>query len=420
VVQRVVVDTSAILSMGSKILRAFPDGEVILPLAVVRELEKKRNEPLIGHAARDCLRELDRLRERGDLSTGVDNGTATIRVELNHISRADLPESIKRDRSTDTRILAVAKHLDATLISKDVPLRILASVIGVPAEDVPSNVKFDPALDALPVVHVDDTVIEALYSDGEVKADLDLPVNTAVLLRSHDEQLSALAIHKKAWGLKLVSDRAPAGVDSRSAEQRVAIDHLMDPDVKVVSLGGKAGTGKTMLALAAGIDQVLDGPYSRVVVFRSMKAVGGEDMGFLPGDVSDKFDPWLAAVYDALEAFLPKQKIERLKKEERIICLPLTHLRGRTFNGAYLVCDEAQNLEYATILTVLTRLGKNAKAVLTWDAAQRDNLRVGRHDGVAAVVQRLHGDKLFAHVALRKSERSEVAEMAARLLDDGR
>jgi PhoH-like ATPase len=415
-----VVDTSAALAVGSKIFRAFPDAEVIIPIAVLRELEDKRQDPLVGAAARACLRELDALRERGDLRKGVDNGVATIRVEINHISQSDLPDSIKSDKSTDTRILAVAKHLEATLVSKDLPLRILAAVVGVTAADVPTNVRYDTTLDELAVVHVDSSIIEELYANGTAKADLELPLNSAVILKSHDEQSSALAIQQKAWTLKLVENRTVSGVEGHSAEQRVAIEHLINPDTKVVSLGGPAGTGKSMLALAAGIDQVLNGgPYSRVVVFRSMQSVGGENLGFLPGTAEEKFDPWLAAIYDALEAFMPRPKVEKLKKEERILCLPLTHLRGRTFNGAFLILDEAQNVEYSTLLTVLTRLGKNSKIALTWDVSQRDNLRVGRHDGVAAVVQRLSGDKLFAHVALRKSERSDVAEMAARLLDDG-
>src|SRR5690606_4291754 len=216
-------------------------------------------------------------------------------------------------------------------------------------------------------------------------------------------------------------DRPVQGVSGRSAEQRVAIDYLTHEDIPIVSLGGTAGTGKTVLALAAGVEQVLDSerPYEKIIVFRTLHAVGGQELGYLPGTEEEKMSPWVAAVYDALEGFLPKSKIEKLKREHKIEVLPLTHIRGRTLNNAFVIVDEAQNLERSVLLTALTRIGRGSKIVLTHDIAQRDNLRVGRHDGIYEVVQRLRGEKLFAHVALKKSERSAVSELVARVLDDG-
>jgi PhoH-like ATPase len=211
-----------------------------------------------------------------------------------------------------------------------------------------------------------------------------------------------------------------AGLQSRSAEQAFAINYLMDESIKIVSLGGRAGTGKTTLALAAGIEQlnINNGTYKKVIIFRSMHAVGGEELGFLPGTEAEKMSPWEAAIYDSLNSFLTPAQIGALKAKQAIEVLPLTHIRGRTFNNAFIIIDESQNLERATILTALSRLGKNSKAVMSWDVSQRDNFRVGRHDGVYEVTDRLLGEKLFAHTSLKKSERSDVAELVSRVLDD--
>lgn len=416
----VVLDTSFLLSTGAKGLSAFKGEEVVIPLAVMRELENKRHDTLVGPAARTVLRALDDLRTQGDLRIGVDYSGARVRVEVNHVDTSDLPDSIKASRDTDVRILAVAKSLRAKLVTKDVPLRVLASIAGVEIADAPTSVIFDRDIDEIQTYHVDNDVMEELYDRGRVKSNLDLQVNTPAILKTYDGASSALVISKPGWELKLVSDRAVSKIEGRSAEQRIALEMLMDPNIGVVSLGGAAGTGKTVLALAAAVAQVIDDKrYEKIVVFRSMYAVGQQELGFLPGEVDEKFSPWTAAIYDALESFLPKTTIEKLKKEKKIEVVPLTFIRGRTFTKTFVIVDEAQLLEYSVILTALTRAGRSTKVVLTHDRSQRDNLRVGRHDGIFAVVQKLSGDKLFAHVALRKSERSAVSEMASRLLDDG-
>jgi PhoH-like ATPase len=365
------------------------------------------------------------LRGQGDLRKGVEYYGTTVRIEINHIDATDLPMTVKQDKTTDIRILAVALHLKGVLVTKDLPLRLLASVCGVDAMDAPTTVEVDDSVDDLPVIHVNDDVIEELYEHGKAKVDLgkdhELPVNAAAIFKSHSESSSALVVQGKGWSVRLVGDRPVQGVSGRSAEQRVAIDYLTHEDIPIVSLGGTAGTGKTVLALAAGVEQVLDSerPYEKIIVFRTLHAVGGQELGYLPGTEEEKMSPWVAAVYDALEGFLPKSKIEKLKREHKIEVLPLTHIRGRTLNNAFVIVDEAQNLERSVLLTALTRIGRGSKIVLTHDIAQRDNLRVGRHDGIYEVVQRLRGEKLFAHVALKKSERSAVSELVARVLDDG-
>jgi PhoH-like ATPase len=194
---------------------------------------------------------------------------------------------------------------------------------------------------------------------------------------------------------------------------------LADPSIGIVSLGGPAGTGKTVLALAAGLEAVLEQrTHRRVVVFRPLYAVGGQDLGYLPGTADEKMEPWAAAVFDALDAIAGPDLVAEVKARQLVDVLPLTHIRGRTLTESFLVVDEVQNLERTVLLGALSRLGRDSRAVLCWDIAQRDNLHVGRHDGIVAVVEGLKGHPLFAHIALTRSERSPVAALASRLLDE--
>jgi PhoH-like ATPase len=358
------------------------------------------------------------LRERGDLRDGVDNGVCTVKVEINNIDTSDLPETVKHDRSTDTRILAVAKHLNATLVTNDLPMRILAAVVGIRVDSVPSNVKYDSSLDELKIVHVDSSVIEELYEDRHVKSELNIPVNTSAILKSHDESLSALVVQRKGWDVRLVENLTVSGVSGRSAEQTIAISHLVDPDVPIISLMGTAGTGKTLLSVAAGLHLVSssESPIDRVIVFRPLHAVGGRSLGYLPGDQDEKMAVWADAIIDACDAFMPRSKVEQLIKSGKLVVLPVEHIRGRTFTNSFIVADESQNHEYNVLLTAITRLGRGSKLVMTSDPGQVDNTYVRNAEGIREVIQRLSGDKLFAHVALKKSERSEAAAMAAKLL----
>ena len=198
----------------------------------------------------------------------------------------------------------------------------------------------------------------------------------------------------------------------------VAIDLLTDPEIGIVSLGGNAGTGKSVLALAAGLEAVLEArTHSRVVVFRPLYSVGGQDLGFLPGTEAEKMGPWAAAVVDALESVMSHEVIDEVLDRGLLEVLPLTHIRGRSLTDSFVVIDEAQNLERGVLLTALSRLGRGSRVVLTHDVAQRDNLRVGRHDGVVSVIEALKGHPLFAHITLSRSERSAIAALVTDLLD---
>ena len=214
-------------------------------------------------------------------------------------------------------------------------------------------------------------------------------------------------------------DRDAFGIHGRSAEQRVALDLLLDPEIGIVSLGGRAGTGKSALALCAGLEAMMErGQHKKVVIFRPLYAVGGQELGYLPGSESEKMGPWGQAVFDTLGAVASPAVIEEILDRGMLEVLPLTHIRGRSLHDSYVIVDEAQSLERNVLLTVLSRIGANSKVVLTHDVAQRDNLRVGRHDGVVAVVEKLKGHPLFAHVTLTRSERSPVAALVTEMLED--
>jgi PhoH-like ATPase len=267
--------------------------------------------------------------------------------------------------------------------------------------------------------------LDALYRDGEIDPALyegeqaaEYPCNTG--LRLIAPSASALGRITKDKQVQLVrGDREAFGLHGRSAEQRVALDLLLDPEVGIVSLGGRAGTGKSALALCAGLEAVMErGLHRKVVVFRPVYAVGGQELGYLPGSESEKMQPWAQAVFDTLGALVSKAVIDEVLDRGMLEVLPLTHIRGRSLHDSFVIVDEAQSLERNVLLTVLSRLGTGSRVVLTHDVAQRDNLRVGRHDGVAAVIEKLKGHPLFAHVTLTRSERSPIAALVTEMLED--
>jgi PhoH-like ATPase len=245
----------------------------------------------------------------------------------------------------------------------------------------------------------------------------DMPINTGLVI--HSDRGSALGRVTSRGTLKLVrGDRDVFGLHGRSAEQRLAIDLLLDPGIGILSLGGRAGTGKSALALCAGLEAVLERQqYRKIMVFRPLYAVGGQDLGFLPGDQGEKMGPWAQAVFDTLGAIVSENVVEEVTERGILEVLPLTHIRGRSLHDAFVIVDEAQSLERNVLLTVLSRIGQNSRVVLTHDVAQRDNLRVGRFDGVASVIETLKGHPLFAHMTLTRSERSAIAALVTEMLE---
>ncbi|YAL82714.1 PhoH family protein [Dermacoccaceae bacterium W4C1] len=424
--QTFVLDTSVLLS-DPRAMTRFAEHEVVLPVVVVTELEGKRHHPELGYFARQALRTLDDLRvEHGHLDAPVPVGDVggTLRVELNHTDPTSLPAGFRLG-DNDSRILAVAKNLSleghkVTVVSKDLPMRVKASAVGLPADEYRAELTPDSGWTGIEEVQASDEELNTLYDDGrlELSAAADLPSNTGVVLLGG--RGSALGRVMADKSVRLVrGDRDAFGLHGRSAEQRIALDMLLDPDVGIVSLGGRAGTGKSALALCAGLESVMERrQHRKVIVFRPLYAVGGQELGYLPGSENEKMGPWAQAVFDTLGAVCSREVMEEVVDRELLEVLPLTHIRGRSLHDAFVVVDEAQSLERNVLLTVLSRIGQNSRVVLTHDVAQRDNLRVGRHDGVAAVIEKLKGHPLFGHVTLTRSERSPIAALVTDLLEE--
>ena len=426
-----VLDTSVLLADPHALLR-FDEHEVVLPVVVITELEAQ---------ARSSRARATSPARRCGCSTTCGSPTAgwtsrspvgerggTLRVELNHTDPTVLPAGFRprgRVGDNDTTILAVARNLAeegalVTLISKDLPMRVKASAVGLNVEEYRGMGAVDAGFTGMAEVTVPGELIDALYESDRI--DLlearDLPCHTGLVLVS--DRGSALGRVTPEKQVRLVrGDRDAFGLHGRSAEQRIALDILLDPDIGIVSLGGRAGTGKSALALCAGLEAVMERQQHRkVVVFRPLYAVGGQDLGYLPGSESEKMNPWGQAVFDTLGALVTGDVVDEIMDRGMLEVLPLTHIRGRSLHDAFVIVDEAQSLERNVLLTVLSRIGAGSRVVLTHDVAQRDNLRVGRHDGVASVIEALKGHPLFSHVTLSRSERSPIAALVTELLED--
>ncbi|MEJ6547954.1 PhoH family protein [Corynebacterium sp. USCH3] len=436
VVRTYVIDTSVLLSDPWAVLK-FAEHHVVLPVVVVTELEDKRQHPELGWFARQALGLLEDLRRasgRLDREIEVTPDGGTLRVELNHVDQSVLPAGLRArpqdGADNDRRILACALNLrtdgeHVTLVTKDVPLRVKAGAVGLDADEYRAQDVVLTGYEGMTTAEVGPGLIDRLFADGvadatgEIDDVVDLPVHCGVQLTAGSQ--SALARVTSHGVLRQVApDREAFGLRGRSARQRVALDILLDDEVGIVSLGGSAGTGKSALALCAGLEAVLERQtHRRIVVFRPLHAVGGQDLGYLPGDGVEKMNPWSQAVYDTLDGLVSANVLDEIDDRGLLEVLPLTHIRGRSIHDSFVIVDEAQSLERNVLLTVLLRLGRNSRVVLTHDVAQRDNLRVGRHDGVLAVVEKLKGHPLFAHVTLTRSERSAVAELVTSLLEKG-
>ena len=379
-VRTYVIDTSVLLSDPHALMR-FDEHEVVIPVVVVVELEAKRSHPELGYFARQALRFLDDLRVthgRLDHPMPIGDSGGTLRVELNHTDTSILPSGFQLG-DNDTRILAVARNLaaegrDVVVVSKDLPMRVKASSVGLTAEEYRAELVIASGWTGMSELDVAGSVVDALYENDRIDLDeaRDLPCHTGLVLVS--ERGSALARVTPDKQIRLVrGDREAFGLHGRSAEQRVALDLLLDPEVGIVSLGGSE---------------------------------------------SEKMSPWGQAVYDTLGSLTTQEVVEEITDRGMLEVLPLTHIRGRSLHDAFVIVDEAQSLERNVLLTVLSRIGRDSRVVLTHDVAQRDHLRVGRHDGIVAVTEKLKGHPLFAHVTLTRSERSPIAALVTEMLED--
>ena len=421
-----VLDTSVLLADPRSLFR-FDEHEVVIPLVVLTELEGKRHHPELGWAARQALRTLERLRtDHGSLLRAMPatESGGTLRVEVNHADTAGLPHALRAD-SNDHRILAVARNLanegsDVVVVTKDLPLRLKASIVGLAAEEYRNELATDTSWTGFVTLEVEGSWIDELYEQRviDLPEARDLPCHTGLALTL------GLAVGP---GPRAPRQAAPPGAHRPLACSTCAAARPSNawpstcwPTPRSASCRSAAtpAPARACWPWPPGSTPVLEQrTHKRVVVFRPIYAVGGQELGYLPGSESEKMLPWSAAVTDALESIMGPEIIEEVFDRDLLEVLPLTHIRGRSLTDSFVIIDEAQNLERTVLLTALSRLGTGSRVVLTHDVAQRDNLRVGRHDGVVSVIEAMRGHPLFAHITLTRSERSAIAALVTTLLD---
>ena len=456
----VVIDTSSLLMAGTGMLKVLNNCSLVIPSIVVQELEEKRTHTTIGFLAREWLRLIENLRVKygKELSAGVElegYEGLTLQIEPNHRNRECLPEHLKKIDSHDTTILSVTKNLsnerggNVVLMSNDVPMRIYstldldieavefsASAI-VPAkpfdgtmELVLSDEEYADLVEAGTGAKFDKKVLSLLPEDRAqnvyVNIVSDTGVSLANVLVSGDEVAELERKHRSSE------------IVARTVEQDIAMHYLKLPydDVSIVSLQGKAGSGKTLVTIAAGLEELRKGSYQKIIVFRSLHEMGnGQEMGFLPGDVGEKMGAWAGAIYDAIDVIASSKKTVKKKQGNHadtalkaevdklkgmVEISPITYLRGRSLANSYLVLEEAQNFSRSEILNILSRAGEGSKIVFTFDDMQVDNkfLQAGNKADIWSVIESLKKEKIFAHISLKRTERSKVAEIASRIIEE--
>lgn len=430
-----VADTCVLLADPASLLQ-FDEHDVVLPLVVIEELDRMKTRlDEIGANARAAIRLLEDLgaSRDGGLKDPVGLPTGgTLRIELNGISSERLP-IVLDPHTPDHRILATCLNLDeeedTVLVTKDAALRIKGAQLGVAVQDYRADtVQVEQLHSGLIEHHTDGDTIDRLFDEGKLEIDAtEAVVNEFLILRSGASR-SALARGIQSEPTVIV-ERMPAhvrafGVEPKNVRQTVAMHQLLDPDIPAVSMMGMAGTGKTFLALAAALEQVLEqGRYRRVSVYRPLVAVGRQEVGYLPGDLTEKLHPWMAAVHDNLYALFSdagvdaaRDAIDELVERGELEMAAVTYLRGRSITGEFVIIDEAQNLELSTLKVILTRMSRDSKVVFCGDLSQVDNPYISPYGGMAALIEKFKGSSLFAHVTLERSVRSPLAEMAAMTL----
>ena len=427
-----ILDTN-VLMYEPKALFAFDDNEVVIPLIVLDELDKHKNgASQAAKHARMVIRSLDELRALGNINEGVltERG-GKIRVELNNLG--NIPTDLDPGR-TDNRIISVALSLKKThpdtkvaVITKDINLRVKCDALGVKAEDYTSDSVIEN-LDALYTGHttimVDDDDINCIHQSGQVAVkNITRPLypNEFVHLKSNvNEKHSALAKFNGAVLEKIKTFGNIWGISSRNKEQAFTLDALFDQNVKLVTITGKAGTGKTILSAAAGVSQLFDSKvYKRIVLTRPIMPLG-RDIGFLPGDIDQKMMPWMGPLYDNLDLIFSEKGrfyLDSCLNDGNIEIEPITYIRGRSVPRSYIIVDEAQNLTRHEVKTIITRVGEGSKVILTGDIEQIDAPYIDSYDnGLSYAIEKFKEESIAAHIRLFRGERSELATLAAEKL----
>ena len=433
--RKIVVDTNVIL-FDALAIKKFTDADIHIPISVIEEVDRfKRDLGENGRNARQFSRFVDELRELGPLAKGValesSKSTVFINTDVHH---NEMPKELDPEKA-DNRILATAlaiqtKYPKASveLVTKDINLRIRADVFGVFAKDYePERVEVDEMYQGHREIDVPPTIIEEFYAEKIITSEtFSLKANQYVVMRDNSNpNHSAIGrFSEKEQGIVpiMVPNESIWGIHPRNVEQTFAMDCLLNDEILFVSLVGKAGTGKTLMALAAGLFKTLDeGRFQRLLVSRPIFPMG-RDIGYLPGDVEQKLNPWMQPIFDNVEFLMGADKkaagrAQELINQGMLNIEPLTYIRGRSIPNQYLIVDEAQNLTPHEIKTIVTRAGQGTKVVLTGDAYQIDNPYVdSATSGLTYSVERMKGQRISAHVTLSKGERSELAELAANIL----
>ena len=438
-----VLDTSVYLTEASSIYK-FHTNDIYVPLKVLEEVDgHKKRQDSVGSNARHFIRILDELRAKGSLEKGVriGKGLGILRV----ISYAALNEVIFPPdldiRLPDHTIIATAKAVQmqepsrkTVVVSRDINMRVICDSIGLPAEDYTSEMAItssEELYNGFSVLNVDDQVVDRYYANEEIFIDKEdvqeilYPNQYIMLVSNENEKKSALARFKSHHEAleKVIHKNIPDwNIESRNKEQAFAIDMLLDPDIKIVSLVGRAGSGKTLMAIAAGLQQTIglrseNNHYSRLIVSRPVQPLG-KDIGFLPGTMEEKMLPWLMPIQDNLKFLMgDRTSLEMYMEKGKIELEALTYIRGRSIANAFIIIDEAQNLTKHEIKTIITRIGEGTKIVLTGDVEQIDNVYVNEtSNGLAHAIEKFKEFRISGHVTFRKGERSEVATLASKVL----
>lgn len=431
-----VLDTNVLLS-DFNALYAFKNNDLVIPLKVLEEIDKhKKRQDGVGANARQTIRELDKLREKGNVSEGVKLGSRKGNLCIIGFSKNYLPLEFNIE-DPDNQILATVynviskcdKDTKIILVSQDINMRVKADALGIAAEDYTTNQIVERAEEVYTgfVQHlVDDAMIDRFYSGEKLsleEKDIKLHPNQYVMLVSNaNEKKTALARFKNYnHPLSKVKDYKEGiwDVRAKNKEQQFALDLLMDQDVKIVSLVGRAGCGKTLIALAAGLKQILDDrTYKKLIVSRPVQPMG-RDIGFLPGTLEEKMMPWIAPIQDNLEFLMgdDKEHMKMLQEQGTIEIEALTFIRGRSISNAFIIIDEAQNLTMHELKTIITRVGEGTKIVLTGDIDQIDSAFLdATNNGLTYAVEKFKPYELAGHISLQKGERSAVATLAAQVL----
>jgi PhoH-like ATPase len=428
-----VLDTNVLLH-DPEALFAFEDHAIVLPFAVIEEIDnQKKRQDEIGRNARDVSQKLDALRQKGCLSQGIPlPGGGTLRIELNHQKAVHFPDGLDPLKH-DNRIIALAHHLRSggeepvVLVTKDLNLRIKADVLGIPAEDyLNDRVDYRQLYSGIEEVQLAPEELDAFYRDETLQmADrCEAFPHQFLILKSHGQpSRSGLARYFQKSARPLThGDSVCWGIRALNKEQKFALELLLNDQIKVVTLVGRAGTGKTLLALAVGLEKVLEeNVYTRLLVTRPVIPMGN-DLGYLPGSKEEKLRPWMQPIYDNLEFIFnnhedPFEDVNNLMTRGTLTMEALTYIRGRSIPRQYILCDEAQNLSPHMIKTLITRVGEGTKIVFTGDPEQIDHPYLDRNsNGLTYLVEKLKREEIAGHVTLLKGERSKVAELGARLL----